>query len=84
MGNLANTTLWTNGIIPFKFDDDLAGPAPGDISAPVGEVPAGQPGNLPADVRRVQSLLNTFAPGDGGPDPKLAVDGIIGPATRPG
>ena len=33
------------------------------------------------DVRTVQTLLNDVAPSSGGPTPKLAVDGLIGPKT---
>ena len=35
----------------------------------------------PTDVRTVQRLLNRFPVAEGGPFPKLAVDGIVGPLT---
>jgi hypothetical protein len=50
------------------------------ITAPVGVNAIG--GNLPADVRTVQELLNNVPPGEGGPQPGLKVDGICGPKTR--
>lgn len=83
MGNvLADGRFWERGTIPFKFEDDVDEHRPSfDISAPVGAVPPGAAGNRPDDVRKVQRLLNTFSPGDGGPDPKLAEDGIMGPKT---
>ena len=52
------------------------------ISAAVG---AGSPPrvvNRNADVRAIQNALNKFEPIDGGPDPKLVVDGLIGPKTK--
>jgi len=66
-------------------------PAPGEVPVPGGGgngmvVIAGSVGvggrNTPADVRAIQAALNDIAPGDGGPDPKLAVDGIAGPKTN--
>jgi peptidoglycan hydrolase-like protein with peptidoglycan-binding domain len=33
------------------------------------------------DVILIQSLLNAISPGEGGPQPKLKVDGIAGPLT---
>jgi peptidoglycan hydrolase-like protein with peptidoglycan-binding domain len=47
------------------------------ISASVGNRGA----NLPPDVRHVQALLNGIAPDQGGPQPELKVDGIVGPFT---
>jgi hypothetical protein len=38
--------------------------------------------NLPADVRAIQSALNQVSPLAGGPQPKLAVDGICGRLTK--
>lgn len=38
--------------------------------------------NAPADVRTVQQLLNDVPPDQGGPSPKLAVDGLAGPLTN--
>jgi hypothetical protein len=38
--------------------------------------------NTPADVKAIQAALNDIPPSDGGPDPKLAVDGIAGPKTN--
>src|SRR4051795_1856420 len=37
--------------------------------------------NLAHDVRRIQDGLNDIDPPEGGPSPKLAVDGICGPLT---
>jgi len=37
--------------------------------------------NFPDDVRKVQEALNRFPPNEGGPNPKLVVDGIVGPKT---
>src|SRR5262249_51175783 len=37
--------------------------------------------NLPADVVTVQELLNQVPVTAGGPDPKLVVDGLVGPKT---
>jgi hypothetical protein len=57
------------------------GPTPGGeatISASVGV--GGR--NLAADVRTVQELLNNVPPEQGGPAPKLAVDGLVGPLTN--
>lgn len=53
-----------------------------EITAPVG-LPSRSPRckNIPDDVRTVQRLLNRFPPIEGGPFPKLAVDGIVGPLT---
>jgi peptidoglycan hydrolase-like protein with peptidoglycan-binding domain len=38
--------------------------------------------NRMADVKAIQQALNDLPPGAGGPDPKLAVDGIAGPKTN--
>jgi peptidoglycan hydrolase-like protein with peptidoglycan-binding domain len=38
--------------------------------------------NFPADVRTIQASLNQVSPAQGGPNPKLDVDGIVGPLTR--
>ena len=37
--------------------------------------------NLPDDVKAIQNALNGKDVADGGPYPKLAVDGIVGPLT---
>lgn len=37
--------------------------------------------NYPDDVKKVQEALNRFPPNEGGPSPKLVVDGIVGPKT---
>jgi hypothetical protein len=37
--------------------------------------------NLRSDVLKIQAALNTINPADGGPVPKLVVDGICGPLT---
>jgi len=37
--------------------------------------------NYPDDVKKVQEALNRFPPLEGGPSPKLVVDGIVGPKT---
>lgn len=74
----------------FGFCGDLAGchPAsPGssagsstlNLSAPVGGAPRCR--NVASDVRAVQRALNSFAPTDGGPSPKLVEDGLYGPKT---
>lgn len=47
------------------------------ISASVGE----GGGNRPADVKTIQELLNQIPTSKGGPQPLLAVDGLIGPKT---
>jgi Astacin (Peptidase family M12A)/Putative peptidoglycan binding domain len=73
--------LWPKGVIPFKFDEDIDGfKAEFDISAPVGAVAAGE-GNKTDDVRKVQNLLNKFAPADGGPSPKLMPSGTMNAQT---
>src|SRR5262245_58904003 len=80
MGNLVADPLklWPRGIIPFAFDGSLdAYHPPFDIQASVG---AGGT-NREADVRHVQQLLNRFPPSDGGPNPQLIVDGLVGPKT---
>jgi hypothetical protein len=61
----------------FLKDVKLVG-GPNTISASVGA--GGR--NLPDDVRTVQTLLNGVSPANGGPVPKLAVDGFIGPKTN--
>lgn len=38
--------------------------------------------NRHGDVRAVQQLLNAVAPGWGGPQPRLVIDGFIGPKTN--
>lgn len=48
------------------------------ISASVGEGGA----NRSADVKTIQEMLNKVMPDWGGPNPKLAVDGICGPLTK--
>lgn len=54
-----------------------------DVTQPVGAIEGRRGhGNLPADVRTVQALLNKVPTAQGGPDPKLAVDGQCGPKTR--
>lgn len=80
MGNIVADPArrWPKGVIPFQFDGGLdAYQSPFDIAAPVGVGGA----NRSADVKRVQELLNRFSPADGGPHPKLEVDGWIGPKT---
>ena len=53
-----------------------------EISAPVGlSSRSSRCLNIPDDVRTVQRLLNRFPTIEGGPIPKLVVDGIIGPLT---
>jgi peptidoglycan hydrolase-like protein with peptidoglycan-binding domain len=53
-----------------------------DISAPVGaSTSAIQAVNDRADVKTVQGLLNVVPVEAGGPDPKLDVDGRVGPKT---
>jgi hypothetical protein len=37
--------------------------------------------NIPTDVRTIQAALNDVPSSSGGPDPALAVDGIVGPLT---
>lgn len=37
--------------------------------------------NMAADVKTIQSALNEVSPIDGGPAPKLKVDGVVGPLT---
>jgi hypothetical protein len=59
-----------NGCFRGNFEDE-------GISASVGERGV----NLPADVMHVQQLLNGISPGQGGPQPALKVDGIVGPFT---
>ena len=49
------------------------------LTAAVG--PAGRCRNVQSDVRKVQAALNRFPAAEGGPDPKLEVDGIVGPKT---
>lgn len=59
--------------------------APITISAPVGNRKAERVkngGNRVADVRTVQIALNRFSPADGGPSPKLVVDGVVGSRTE--
>jgi peptidoglycan hydrolase-like protein with peptidoglycan-binding domain len=38
--------------------------------------------NRPDDVRKIQSALNRFSPGEGGPVEKLVADGIAGKLTK--
>jgi peptidoglycan hydrolase-like protein with peptidoglycan-binding domain len=38
--------------------------------------------NTPVDVRAIQELLNGVPPEQGGPSPKLTVDGKCGPQTQ--
>lgn len=38
--------------------------------------------NNPDEVRTIQQALNRFGPSQGGPDPKLVPDGIVGPKTN--
>ena len=38
--------------------------------------------NKPDEVTTIQQALNRFGPGQGGPDPKLVPDGIVGPKTN--
>jgi hypothetical protein len=38
--------------------------------------------NIPDDVKTIQAALNRVSADQGGPDPKLDVDGIVGPLTR--
>lgn len=52
------------------------------ISAPVGATTALRVRNLAGDTRKVQEALNRFLPRDGGPEPKLKIDGICGPLTK--
>lgn len=52
------------------------------IGAAVGDGAPPRVGNLDPDVRRVQQALNRFAPIEGGPVPKLVVDGRCGPLSR--
>jgi hypothetical protein len=52
------------------------------ISAPVGATTSGRVRNLPGDTRKIQTALNRFPPRDGGPDPKLVVDGDCGRLTK--
>ena len=48
------------------------------IRLPVGNAPGG---NLPVDVRTIQTALNEIPPEDGGPVPQLVVDGFVGTFT---
>jgi peptidoglycan hydrolase-like protein with peptidoglycan-binding domain len=55
---------------------------PLDISAPVGTSTSTMRAvNNAADVKIVQGLLNAVPIDMGGPNPKLAVDGLVGPKT---
>ena len=56
---------------------DSSGEGRTDVSAPVG---IGCP-NRRDDVLLVQRLLNKVPPSQGGPNPKLVEDGIVGPKT---
>ena len=38
--------------------------------------------NRSGDVKTIQEMLNKALPNWGGPDPKLAADGLCGPLTR--
>src|SRR5262245_30575889 len=80
MGNFVadSTRRWPKGLIPFEFEGamDTYRP-PYDLVASVGVGGA----NAIPDVRRVQELLNHFPASSGGPQPKLVVDGRIGPKT---
>lgn len=49
------------------------------LTAPVGS--AARCRNIASDVLAVQRALNRFSPADGGPNPKLVEDGILGPKT---
>jgi len=54
-----------------------------DASAVVIRASVGTGGaNQPADVRAIQSALNDVAIEDGGADPLLVIDGVVGPLTR--
>ena len=63
MGNRhVKAPIWQDGIIPFKFSDEIA-QSPDrpsyDIQAPVGASASGAGGNRPDDVRKVQKLKRT-------------------------
>ena len=60
---------------PSCGDDDLALPI--SISRSVGQAA----GNKPPDVLIVQRALNRIDPSQGGADPKLTTDGLVGPKT---
>ena len=72
VGNLA-------GCLPASLNALSGGGGTLGLSAPVGS--ATRCRNVPSDVRAVQQALNSFSPVDGGPSPKLVVDGIYGPKT---
>lgn len=52
------------------------------ITGPVGNPRSPRVKNHPDDVRQIQRALNAFGPLDGGPVPKLVVDGKCGPLTQ--
>lgn len=63
------------------------GPGPGPMPPSKGPIAitasvglGGQ--NRKPDVLTIQSALNDIEPSDGGPSPKLSVDGIVGPLTN--
>lgn len=52
-----------------------------EISAPVGEPSHFRVKNIRPDVAKIQEALNRFPVRDGGPQPALKVDSIVGPLT---
>lgn len=52
------------------------------IRSGVGDWPPPRCHNYPDDVRQIQLALNRFSPNEGGPNPPLSADGVIGPKTK--
>lgn len=52
------------------------------IRSGVGDWPPPRCHNYKDDVAKIQAALNRFSPSEGGPNPPLGVDGIIGPKTK--
>ena len=64
-----------NACVVYRFE--------GGVSAWTIEKSVGVGGfNRKDDVLKIQQLLNKIAPGDGGPLPPLAEDGLAGPKTN--
>ena len=68
---------WSWGMIPLVLNDDLSRLVQISLQDSVGK--GGK--DVEADVRLVQALLNNVPEAQGGPGPKLNVDGRVGPLT---
>ena len=64
-------------MLPFIFNDNPLRLVQLAMSGAVGV--GGR--NVPTDTKLVQQLLNAVPAGQGGPETKLAADGLVGPKT---